>query len=269
MVHIPKAYDLDHSNTSLDDLDIRIPCPCKPQFPNFPPGQPKGQQQRWKQLDGTLESCTVCPSPSLHFIQWLLCAMLGRDQPCHLCDYGSTDCTDVNVSKKKNQHVILFANLCFARRLKNGEKADERTLLARIKAYRQLQVLQGIASDAISKVIQGQKLLCLTLVIRCLYGTIMVRDPQRWRLVTDVIGHLGFLHSVFKAVAYTYERSEEALENWKSQRHNGLFRRMHRSCTPLKMRIGGMYHVDQSMMLSMWSFILNGTVNLVLTGSVL
>ena len=141
--------------------------------------------------------------------------------------------------------------------------------MTRINAYRQLQVLQGIASNGISKVMLGQKLLCLTLVIRCLYGTVMIRDPQRWRLVTDVIGHLGFLHSVFKAVAYTYGSSEEALETWKFQRHNPLFRRLHRSCTPLKMRIGGMYHVDQSMMLSMWCFILDGTVNLVLTGSVM
>ena len=253
----------------MDDVDIRIPCTCKSQFPLFLHGYAKGQQRR--QLDGSVESCTVCSSPRLHCIQWFLCTMLRRGQPGHLCECSSTDCTDANVSKHKTRFRAW--TVCkiawFGFRLKNNENAAEHTLLARIYSYRQLQVLQGIANEAISKVIQGQKLLCLTLVIRCLYGTIMVRDPQRWRLVTDVIGHLGFLHSVFKAVAYTYGSSEEALETWKSQRQNGLFRRLHRSCTPLKMRIGGMYHVDQSMMLSMWSFILNGTVNLVLTGSVL
>ena len=147
--------------------------------------------------------------------------------------------------------------------------ADEETLLARIKAYRQLQVLHGIASDGISKAMQGQKLLCLTLVIRCLYGTVMIRDPQRVHLISDVISHLGFLHGVFKAVANTYGNSKGALKTWNAHGHNVLFRKLHRSCSPLKMSVGRMYYVDHSMMLSMWSFILNGTVNLVLTGSVL
>ena len=97
----------------------------------------------------------------------------------------------------------------------------------------------------------------------------MIRGPHKWQLVTDIISHLGFLNAVFKAVACTYESSGEALETWKSQGHNKLFRRMHRSCTPLKVKIAGMYHVDQSMMVSMWSFIMDGTVNLVLTGSIM
>ena len=154
-------------------------------------------------------------------------------------------------------------------RLTDSGPANEEALLARFKAYRQLQVLQGIAHDAIARAMIGQKLLCLTLVIRCLYGAIMIRGPHRWQLVTDVVSHLGYLSAVFSAVARTYESSEEALTTWKSQRHNPLFRRIHRSCTPLKLRVGGMYHVDQGMMLSMFSFVLDGTVNLVLTGSVM
>ena len=139
-----------------------------------------------------------------------------------------------------------------------SEPASEETLLARMTAYRQLQVLQGIASDALAKVMVGQKLLCLTLVIRCLYGAIMIRGPHRFQVVTDIISHSGFLSAVFSAVANTYESSEESLEGWNFQRHNGLIRRLHRSCTTLKIRMGGMYHGDQSMMLSIWSFILDG-----------
>ena len=101
-------------------------------------------------------------------------------------------------------------------------------------------VTGSMGSDGISKAMQGQKLLCLTLVIRCLYGTVMIRDPQRVHLISDVISHLGFLHGVFKAVANTYRNSKWALTTWNAHGHNVLFRKLHRSCSPLKMSVGRM-----------------------------
>ena len=97
----------------------------------------------------------------------------------------------------------------------------------------------------------------------------MLRGPERVELFMDVTGHLGYLYGVFRATADTYANSVTTLESWKGYGQDGLVKRLQKSCVPLKMNMSGLYFVDHGMMLSMWAFVLDGTVNLVLSGSVL
>ena len=155
------------------------------------------------------------------------------------------------------------------KRSPSRQSANEFTLMKDAMTYRQLQVAQSVAKDAISIALQGQQCLCVVLIMRSLYGALVVDGPERGRMIVGIIAHFGFLRGVFKAVAEVSENSDAILSSWSIHGHDKWFRRFRRSCRALRFGMSGLYYVDHSMMLSMWAIILDGTVNLLVTGSAL
>ena len=143
------------------------------------------------------------------------------------------------------------------------------TLVKDALAYRKLQVVQIMATDAVSIVLQVQQFLCIILIMRSLYGALVVDGPERGRMIVGIIAHFGFLRGVFKAVAEVYGNSDQVLASWSIHGRDKWFKRFRMSCRALKIDIAGLYYVDHSLMLTMCAIILDGTVNLLVTGSAL
>ena len=136
-----------------------------------------------------------------------------------------------------------------------------------IAAYRHLHVLHAIFKETFERAYQGQKLLCTLLVIRSFYGALITSGPHRIRMCTDIIAHLGYLNGLFKAIANANANSKRTIESWKIHANDKLRRKGCNASRPLKVDVAGLYTVDHAMMLTLWSSILDGTVNLLLTGA--
>ena len=86
-------------------------------------------------------------------------------------------------------------------------------------------------------------------------------------MCTDIIAHLGYLNGLFKAIANANANSKRTIESWKTHANEKLRRKGRNASRPLKVDVAGLYTVDHAMMLTLWSSILDGTVNLLLTGA--
>lgn len=224
-----------------------------------------------------MAGCTVCTAPWLHLVQWLDSNSNGWDSSAGLYERGILDCRPVAVIYFSISVQLLFQlkieKIFFIQKVFLTVICRKQDNMKSVKSlgsmYRRLQVLHVTATRAISITLRGQQFLCLVLIVRSLYGVLVVDGPDRGRMVVGTIAHFGYLRGVFKAVAEVYDRSGAFLSSWKIHKGNSWFRRFHPSCRPMQVKMGSLFHVDHSMMLTMWDIIVNSTVSLLISESVI
>lgn len=161
--------------------------------------------------------------------------------------------------------------MCFFRisttQKKRITKSTMRLPRNRAATYRELQVLLSTVNYTFAYVLPGHKLLFMLLTIRAVY--MMVKFPGLPRLLGILlVAALGtYLGLIFTFLARFYEYSRETLFSWRSPQagQDQWSLKCRRSFRPMKVEIGGFYYVDFGIVLTMFSIIIDYSVNLLLT----
>ena len=69
---------------------------------------------------------------------------------------------------------------------------------------------------------------------------------------------------MFKAMSAVNNESLSVLAEFKNKRGDAWFRRFERSCRDLRVEIGNMYYADRGMNLTMYTFIVEQSVNILI-----
>ena len=132
------------------------------------------------------------------------------------------------------------------------------------KRYRCLQLLEQKANEIIKYPLAILQTVVLLLTIRCIYGFVTMEGYLRVFSLNCSIGYIIFLAVGFRAFGQVYETSQDVLCQKRKQVGDKWFRRLHRSCRPLKIQVAGMYFVDLPMSLTMGSFVIENVVNMLI-----
>ena len=111
------------------------------------------------------------------------------------------------------------------------------------------------------------KTVALLVTIRFIYGFVKMDGYMRVFCLNCAIGYTISLAIGFKALGQLYEESQKMLCHKRKQRGNKWFRRFHKSCRPLKIRVAGLYFVDPPMALTMGSFVIQNVANMLVLKS--
>ena len=130
--------------------------------------------------------------------------------------------------------------------------------------YRTLQLLQSRFNDTYSWPLAITKALSLLTILRTIHGTITKEGVFQIHQLFCSITHLGNVSVMFKAMSQVNEESRATLSAFKSKRGDAWFRRFQRSCPDLRVEIGGMYYADRGMNLTMYTFIVEQSVNILI-----
>ena len=130
--------------------------------------------------------------------------------------------------------------------------------------YRTLQLLQSRFNDAYSAPLAITKALSLLTILRTIHGTITKEGVFQIHQLFCSLTHLGNVSVMFKAMSQVNEESRLVLTAFKSKRNDAWFRRFQRSCRDLRVEIGGMYYADRGMNLTMYTFIVEQSVNILI-----
>ena len=135
------------------------------------------------------------------------------------------------------------------------------------RRYRYLQLLQTKANEIFGYPLASIKVLFLLGAIRLIYGVVKLNGYIRICNLNAAVGYLIFLTVAFKALGEVYERSVKELLQHGEMMSDKWFRRLRRSCPPLKFQVAGMYFVDSPMSLAMGSFVIQNVANMLILGA--
>ena len=131
--------------------------------------------------------------------------------------------------------------------------------------YRTLQVLQSKFNDVYRFPLAITQTLSLLIILRTIHGTITKEGVFQIHQLISSMTHLLNVSYMFKAMSQVNEGSRSVISAFKARRTDAWFRAFQRSCLDLRVQIGGLYYADRGMNLTMYSFIVEQSVNILIS----